>query len=448
MLGRLIAKSLWNQRGRVVWVFLSVATAAALSSAFLTIAFQITEGMARELRSYGANILLVPASEPLEVEIGGLRHVLPEEAAYLEEADLPKIKSIFWRHNVVAFAPFLSRIVDIGARRALLVGTWFEKEIAVPRGKRMFTFAGGAQRQVAPEERTFRTGVKALDPWWRVEGSWVGEGEEAALVGGVLGKEISAGMGSRVRVSYEGRSALLTVRGIVRTGGAEEDQLFVPLRVAQKLFGLPGKVEGVRVSALVTPDNALAARAARIGPSQLPPKEFETWYCTPYLSSILYQLEEAIPHSKGKAVRRVSEAEGAFLGKMTLTFLLTAGVAFAAAFLGVAATTARGVFERRREIGLMKALGAKGRQISLLFLLEGGVSGLIGGLLGYLGGRALARLLAALAFSVERLDLSPSLEGMVLSLTLTLAVGVALLGSWFPVRGAARMDPARTLSGD
>ena len=73
MLVRLVGKSLWRQKSRTLLVLLSVGTAAALVSAFLSIAFTITERMAQEMRSFGANILLVPKAEPLEVEIGGLK---------------------------------------------------------------------------------------------------------------------------------------------------------------------------------------------------------------------------------------------------------------------------------------------------------------------------------------------------------------------------------------
>jgi putative ABC transport system permease protein len=447
MLARLLAKSLWQKKSRTTLIILSVATASALVSSFLTLAFTITEYMAKELRSFGANILLVPRAEPLEVEIGGLKYVAPEESAYVEEADLPKIKTIFWMHNIVALAPFVSRIVEVDGKKALLVGTWFEKEIPIPEGKRLFTFARG-RREVDPVKGTFRTGVKSLNPWWKVEGRWVEDDEAAVLIGSALAQKLGFGIGGLIRVSYEGKSALLPIRGIVRTGGLEEEQIFVPLKFAQELLGLAGKVEKVQVSALVTPDNVLAVRANRIGPSNLPPKEYETWYCTPFLSSVIYQLEEAIPAAKGKAIRQVSEAEGAFLGKMRLTFFLVAAVAVLVASLGVMATMVTTIFERRSEIGLMKALGAEAKQIGLLFLLEGGLAGLVGGLLGYFGGLALPPLLAGRTLSVPNSGPSLSLQGIIFTVTVIIAVAVAFLGAFFPVREAVRQEAVKTLKGN
>ncbi|MBI2360456.1 MAG: ABC transporter permease [Deltaproteobacteria bacterium] len=447
MLGRLLLKSLWRQKSRTLLVLLSVGTAATLISAFLSIAFTITERMAQEMRSFGANIILVPKAEPLEVEIAGLKYVAPEEAAYLDEPDLAKIKTIFWRHNIVSFAPFLSRVVQFQGRPVLLVGTWFEREISIPEGKRLFSFAGGSKREVATAKGTFRAGVRSLAPWWQVEGRWLREGEEGILLGSAVARALKVGVGSSIPLSYEGKLALVPVKGIVRTGGSEEDQILADLEFTQKLFSLPGKVDKIQVSALATPDNALAIRANRIKPAKLSPQDYETWYCTPYLGSIIYQLEEALPNAKGKAIRQVSEAEGAFLAKMRLTLVLIAAVALFVASLAVMATMVAAIFERRQEIGLMKALGAERSQVGFLFLLEGSVSGLLGGLLGYGAGMALARFLLARTFSMAGAGVALPLEWVILPCTLLLAVSVALLGAFFPVREAMRLDPVRTLRG-
>ena len=447
MLGCLLAKSLWRGKARTVLVVLSVATASTLVSAFLNIAFTVTEEMAKELRSFGANILLVPKSEPLEIAIGGLRFVSPEESAYLEEAELPRLRTIFWRHNIAAFAPFLSRMVEVEGEQALLVGTWFDREIPIPEGKRFFAFANGSRREVAPDKGTFHTGLKNLSRWWQVEGQWPREDEDGVLIGNELARRLKVGINDRIRVAVEGKSVFLSVRGIARTGGDEEKQIFVHLKLAQELFKLPGKIERVQVSTLVTPDNALAARVSRIGPANLPPEEYETWYCTPYLGSVIYQIEEAIPNTKGKAIRQVSEAEGAFLGKMRLTFILVVAVAVLVALLAVMATMVTAIFERRQEIGLMKALGADAKQLGLLFLLEAGLTGMGGGIVGYFGGLTLAQLLSVRTFSLGGLGFSLSLQAAVFPITLLAAVAVALLGSFFPAKEAMRLEPVKTLRG-
>ena len=446
MLSRFIAKSLWHGKAKAVLVLLAVATASALVSAFLNIALTVTEEMAKELRSFGANIILVPKSDPLEVSFGGLKFVSPDDAEYLKEADLPRIKTIFWKHNIVGFTPFLSRTVEVEGAQALLVGTWFEKTIPIPQGTGSVKFASGSRNGVAPE-KTFRTGLQSLSRWWQIDGRWPREDEDGALLGSALARRLGIGAGGRIRVKVDGKSTVFSVSGIARTGGVEDEQVFVQLRIAQELFDLPGKAEKVQVSALVTPDNALAVRARKIGPGNLPQEQFETWYCTPYLDSVIYQIEEALTDSKGKAIRQVSEAEGAFLSKLKLTFILVIVVAILVASLAAFATMVTAIIERRQAIGLMKALGAEAKQIRLLFLIEAGLIGVGAGIVGYWGGLGLARFLSVKTFSLANFDLSVSFQLVIFPITLLIAVSISLLGSFFPAREAMRVEPVKSLKG-
>jgi putative ABC transport system permease protein len=111
------------------------------------------------------------------------------------------------------------------------------------------------------------------------------------------------------------------------------------------------------------------------------------------------------------------------------------------------ATMVTAIFERRQEIGLMKALGAQAEQVRLLFLLEAGLTGTGGGIIGYFGGLALAQLLSARTFSLSSASLSLSFQTAILPITLLVAVSVALLGSFFPVKEAMRFEPVKTLRG-
>lgn len=441
MLLRLLWKSVRGRKNRIALASGAVAVAAILVSAILTVALDVSEKVAKELRAFGANIVVVPKQDALEVEIGGLRYATAAQAAYLEESDLPKLKTIFWRYNIVGFAPFLSAPVEVGGRRALLVGTWFDREVPLPKGPRKFTFSTGNVREVKSEETDFRTGLKAIAPWWDVAGRWVEDVAREAMIGSALARRLGVAPGDRVslRAGQQGRE--FRIAGIVRTGGPEEDQIFVDLGAAQALFGLPGKVDRVQVSALVKPDDALAVRGKR-NPQGLSPEEYERWYCSPYIDAIIYQIEEAIPGAKAKALRQVAEAEGAFLGRLTLTMVLVTAVAMAAAGIGVMATMTTTVMERRQEIGLMKALGAEPRQIARQFLLEAGLCGLLGGAAGAGAGLALARLIGTWVFQAPIVP-NPITVPFVMGLALLVALG----GAAVPTRRASRLDPVLTLRG-
>ncbi len=441
MLPRLLWKSVRGRKSRIALASAAVAVAAALASALLTVALDISEKVGRELRAFGANILVVPKQDALEVEIGGLRYATAAQAAYLAESDLPRLKTIFWGYNIVGFAPFLSAPVDVGGTRAILVGTWFDREVPLPRDPRKFTFSTGNVRELKSEETSFRTGLKAIAPWWSVEGRWVADAANEAVVGSALATRLGVALADRIAVRADQTTGEFRIAGIVRTGGPEEDQLFVDLAAAQALLRLPGKVDRIQVSALVKPDDGLAVRGKR-NPQGLPPEEYERWYCSPYIDAILYQIEEAIPGVKAKAVRQVAEAEGAFLGRLTLTMVLVTVVAMAAAGLGVMATMTTTVTERREEIGLMKALGAEPGQIARQFLLEAGLCGTVGGAMGAAAGLALARLIGTQVFGAPIVP-----NPVTFPFVMGLALLVALLGAALPTRRAARLDPVMTLRG-
>ena len=444
MLLRILWRSFERRRGRIALAVLAVALGAMLATALLAISLDITDKMGKELRTFGANIVVAPKVRALAVEIAGMRYSSASNNAYLNESDLPKLKTIFWRHNIVGFAPFLSGAVDVNGQKALLVGTWFEKEIAIPTTKRTIPLPGGTVREVTPESKTFTTGIKSIAPWWKIDGAWINatNAERSVIVGSALAKQWQSRVGDALRVSYDNRAYEFTIVGMASTGGFEENQIFVDLATAQKIFDLPGKIEKVQISALVKPDDALALRAKR-DPKSLPPEDFVTWYCSPYIDAITFQVEEVLQGSEAKPIRQVAEAEGAFLSKIGLTLALVTIVALAVSALSVMATMTATVMERRVEVGLMKALGGEDLQIALQFFLEAIACGILGGLLGYGAGFALAAVVGQSVFA-NTITFNP----WVLPMSLALAIGVAVLGSLAPVRQAMRVDPVVTLRGE
>src|SRR5713226_1502379 len=100
----------------------------AITTAALTVALDVGDRLAREFRSFGANLVVTPKSDTLPLEIGGVDYRPVEEGSYLAEADLGKLKTIFWRHNIIGFTPFLEVPVtlerkELGAEvRATLAG--------------------------------------------------------------------------------------------------------------------------------------------------------------------------------------------------------------------------------------------------------------------------------------------------------------------------------------
>lgn len=434
---RVIRETFLRRKKRVALALLAVFLGASLVSALLTVYGDIGGKMSQEMRSYGANILVRPDSAGLELTIGGINYAPPTMRPLIDERDLSKIKTIFWKNNVTGIVPSLSAVALVNGQPTVITGTWFDKEVDIPLLAPM-QFAGTASESTA--ER-FVTGIKKTSPWWKIEGQWVNDNDEqAALVGATLARKFSLQPGDVFPVEYQGQTVELKTAGVVNTGSLEEDQVFVSLPVAQRLLGLSHGVDRVLVSALVTPAERLAMEIRDKDPKQMTPEEYELWYCTPLVESIAFQITEVVAGSRAGPVRQVSEAESSFVAKTQSLVLLVALAALAASSMGVMVTMSTMVTERRREIGLMKAIGAERSQIASLFLLEAGIIGLLGGVLGYGAGLGLAQIIGSQVFGA-----SFSFSAMALPATLGLSLLVALAGSAFPIKQGTGTSPVALL---
>jgi putative ABC transport system permease protein len=395
--------------------------------------------MSKELRSFGANILVRPESSELDLEVAGITYTPPGTRQYLDERELPKIKTIFWRHNVVGFAPCLSAVVQAGDQSVVLTGTWFEETLAIPDlASKQF-----AENDKAGVEKTFATGVSSISPWWKLQGNWVADGDKTgAIIGSAVAQKLGIQKGDQFALTYEGKPVELKATAIVTTGGFEDNQIFVNLPVVQNLLGIAYGVDKVLVSALVTPDDEVNPEIRGKRPEQMTPEEYEIWYCTPLIESIAYQISEVVTGSDSSPIRQISEAESSFLGKSEFLILMITGAALVASSLSVMTVMNAMVMVRRREIGLMKAIGAHKTQVATIFFLEAGIIGLAGGVLGYFIGLGLAQFIGRQVFGM-----SFAFSALALPLTLILAVAVALIGSLLPIRQANKIEPISLLRG-
>jgi putative ABC transport system permease protein len=441
MLLRLLKDTLRRRTRRLLITVLAVTTGASLAAALLGISLDITGQMGRELRAYGANILASPAGGDLRLEIGGVPVRVSGERVLLDENELVKLKTIFWRHNVMGFAPYLTALAQVNGQTVAVTGTWFEKSLTLPKGAAIRT--GFAKTQDASVETTFRTGVKIIAPWWQVQGAWVQDDDlGSAMVGAGLARRMGWQIGDEITATVEDRAARFRIVGLVSTGGYEEDQVFAALPAAQALLGLSRGADRVQISALVEPDSNLRPDLRGLDPSEMTPEQYATWYCSPIMGAVITQIKEVLPNTDVRPIRQISQAEVDFLGKIGLLMTLLTVTALGGSALAVMTAMTASVMERRAEIGLMKAIGADDGHIVLIFLSEAALIGLAGGVAGYGLGLGLAQGLARTVFSVGG-DVPP----VVLPITLLLALAVALLGSALPVRQAVRFEPVLLLRG-
>jgi len=416
MFALLVYESFRRQTRRKMLVAIAVTFGAAVSTAMIGIATGIGDKISHEFRSYGANLVVTPDEDALDVQIGSVNLRPATGGAYLDEAALLQIKGIFWGNNIAAFTPELPVNVNAQGHQVTLLGTYFSKTVQVG-------------------QQGFRTGAPTTFPWWRVDGNWPRDDSSDVLIGEKLAASLNSHAGSEVEIG----GSSYHVSGILSTGGDEDGQIVAPLGLAQTLAHQPGKLRAVYVSALLKPEDAFARR----NPDTLSPVERDRWYCTPYPQSIAFQLQEAIPRSRAEQIRRVAQNEGNILTRIEGLMLLITLAALLTSGLAVSAAMATAMFERRTEVGLMKALGAGHFSLSMIFITESVFIALIGGLIGFGLGALLAKELGRAIFG-SQIAVPPVLFPVVLAL----AIGVTFGGSAVAIRRAVKYDPVLALRGE
>ena len=420
MFARLLYQSFCRQRRRKLLAAIAITLGVSVATAMIAVATDIGDKINRELRTYGANLVVTPDEDTLDVEIGGVNLKPATDGAYLQESDLLKISTMFWRHNIVAFAPMLPVPVSVqtgpATRQVELLGTYFAKPL---------NFG----------DATLTTGVRTTHLWWKVSGAWPNDDSSDILLGERLAQQLGSHVGDEVRVA--GRN--LRVAGILSSDGAEDQKIVAPLAVAQQVLGRPGVMKRVLVSAMTKPEDALARR----DPKTMSPEMYDRWFCSPYANSIAHDLQQTIAHSRAEQIRQVAQNEGTVLERIKGLMLLVTLAALLASALAVSAAMATAIFERRTEVGLMKALGAGNASVATLFFAEAALLALLGGAAGFGFGNLMAQQIGHWVFN-SRIAVQPVLFPVVIAL----AVIVTFAGSAASIRKAMKFEPVMVLRGD
>jgi putative ABC transport system permease protein len=422
----MVKGALFRQKGKMLMIAFTIALGASLATAMLNVMLDVGDKVNQELKTYGANINVMPKGASLLDDLYGVAEGSGVSDQYLKEAELGNIKTIFWAFNIVDFTPYLNAKVKLNSQEdeVKLTGTWFDHHLDLPTGE------------------SLDTGMKNMKSWWDVSGEWLSDQDvNSVMVGSLVAGRNHIQVGDTVALKAGGQTKELTVKGIFNAGSDEDEQLYVPLRTAQELANRAGLVSSVEVSALTTPDNELSRKAAQSIKS-LSIKEYEIWYCTAYVSSICYQIEEVITDSVAKPIRQVAESEGAILEKTQLLMLLITVLSLIGSALGISNLVTASVMERSREIGLLKAVGAHNSPISWLVLTEILVTAIVGGVAGYFAGLGFAQIIGHSVFG-SAIDIKP----MVVPLVAVLVSLVTLAGSIPSIRLLLSLRPAEVLHG-
>jgi putative ABC transport system permease protein len=386
------AKDTLRRKRRAVYTALGVAVGVAAVIAVLTIARAGEEKIYGEMEKYGPNLMIMPAISDMELQLGDLRlGSLAVGDNYISEDRLPEIREI----------------ADGAIRDAL--GLDGDEDIATIAPKLyMNTVIQGTSVMVVgfiPEQEML------IKSWWRMSQGDYPETEYEAILGARASAVLNVQLGDSIMI--EGQE--VQVVGVLEETGSNDDyQIFIPLETAQRAFDKQGLISSADVRALC---------------SACP------------VADIADLVNNSLPGVRAVAVKQIAEAEMNLMGKVNRFMLALAGITLVVGSFGVVNTMMSSVYERIKDIGIMKAVGASRRQIIKMFLYESAVVGLVGGIFGYVVGTLLSYVMGPLIFE----DLAVSYVLQYLPAALGLAILVAAIASVYPAYRASKISVADSL---
>lgn len=373
--------------GLMAGVAIAVVLYITVDSMRLTLGDQIDE--------FGANIVIIPHTEGMEISYGGT-HITSTsiDKKQLSEADLENIATIPDYSSINIVSPKIVAAAEVNGRKVLLVGVEPKKEFIM---KRWFSLS--AQSNLAAGAVPGDLALLDLP-------------QNGLIAGADTARTLNLQAGDSVEIS--GQKFVIT--GILNPLGSVEDGLlFGNLSTVQNLLGRPGEISMIELSA----------------------------YCNSCpIEEIAAQLSEALPNGRVTALRQAALLREETIDRFSLfAFLLTAVILLIAALM-VLTTMMSSVYERTREIGILRAIGFRGSHVMKVILLEAGLTGLLGGLAGFTVGTVVARYFGSyLAGTVVQVSWQISL----LLPALALAIFIALAAAVIPAKRAANLDPVEAL---
>ncbi len=244
MFGRTLRKSISKRKSRIAIAIISVIIGASIATALLSVSMDVSEKVGYEFRKYGANLIVVPETDTIQVGFPGVDFGSVTEQRYINESDLWKIKTIYWRNNVLGFAPLLYSVITVNneqkQQEVVLTGTYFNKNVNI------------LEPYSSEDSSIFKTGIQTISPWWNVTGNWIEDPNDLnnSMVGINVAESLDLEIGNQYNIQYiidiENNSNVnecnLTVIGIINTDGHEDNQIFVNLQAAQNISERPNMV--------------------------------------------------------------------------------------------------------------------------------------------------------------------------------------------------------------
>lgn len=395
----MILASLLRRRSRMLVAMLAVAIGSTILCGLLLIYYDVPRQLAREFRSYGANLIILPRDASTEK----LDQNLLKDLAEVIPADKTVGKAPYaYRQGKINEQPYMMAATDFEQARAnspywLVDGTWPQNDREVLLGREVANAIG-----LSPGD-TFQLAVIS--------------DEEAARSGGDKKQSKEGNNSSIIDLNQNMTIKDMQVTGIVTTGGAEESLIFMSFATLKILVpDYDGHIDVIECSI---------------------EGEGES------LQSIVNEINTHFPQVTTRLAQRLTASQDKVLAKLQSLVWIVTIIVLSLTMISVSTTMMAVVAERRKEIGLKKALGASDGSVVKDFLGEGTMLGLAGGAFGSLFGFLFARQVSISVFA-RSIDFRP----VVVPLTIILTAIITVLACLYPVRKTLDIKPAIVLKGE
>jgi putative ABC transport system permease protein len=374
--------NLRRRKGKVFFLILGLTIGITTVVTLISITRMMNEDISKKLDEFGANILIIPRSDDLSLSYGGMNiGGVSIDAQTLRDSDIPKIRQIEVRENISTVSPKLIGVMEIEGKKVPLMGVKFEEELR-------------------------------LKKWWKIHGAEPKSRDEV-----LLGNEVAVRLFKSSGDTLPINGKPVRISGVLDETGSQDDFLiFGDLTFVQEAMRKPGALSLIEVSA----------------------------YCnTCPIEEIVRQISKQLPHAKVTAIKQTLQTKMEALDHFKK---FSVGISIIVLLIGgliVFNNMMASVNERKREIGIFRAIGFRKSHIVRIIFLEALVIGLMAGMIGYLFGLGVSHFIGPLLTGMKggKIVIDPILA--IGAIFLSALIGI--LSSAYPAIHASKMDPTTAL---
>jgi putative ABC transport system permease protein len=374
--------NLRRRKGKVFFLILGLTIGITTVVTLISVTRMMNEDISKKLDEFGANILIIPRSDDLSLSYGGMNiGGVAIDAQSLKDSDVPKIRQIEVRENISTVSPKLIGVVEIEGKKVPMMGVHFGEELR-------------------------------LKKWWKVHGT-VPKNPEEVLLGNEAAVRLFKSAGDTLPINGK----VVKISGVLDETGSQDDFLiFGNLIFVQEAMKKSGALSLIEVSAFCN---------------------------TCPIEEIVRQISEKLPHAKVTAIKQTLQTKMEALDHFKKFSIGISIIVLLIGSLIVFTNMMASVNERKREIGIFRAIGFRKSHIVRIIFLEALIVGLMAGMIGYFSGLGFSYFIGPIITGMKngKIVIDPLLA--IGAIFLSALIGI--LSSAYPAIHASKMDPTMAL---